>query len=355
MLSGLKVAFEVFDDLVGNARPPPPVTASGRQLVLGNADLKQLELCASPMSAANPTKWARLIDQKWAEPWTISQGELFKGRLSSVRGILEEDEDALIFQSSEVVAPLELDVLVKVSSTAVHSVLVNPITNFLALTIISNARKRFTELNTTMNEIGSVLYGTIRMDVGLITIMADLSEAHYIALQPKAYKNDLLSLWNAFEELVKNVLLPLAEHVKVIHPDIRPGYDTTSNILLTVDGKGLKTMKLIDFESLVLFRDWEAPNAGRYMTQQDGKDAITFVWWQCVAMAYFWDKKISIRPVPGEKSKIRMLRDILLRKKKGPKWLEPLRGLAAGNVTAAQVKSTLTELANIFPNIGDRK
>jgi hypothetical protein len=341
MCLGLKVAIQVRDELVvaGGGALSPAVPASGHQLMVGETHLKQMEFCASPIRGANPTKCGEI--------YSIGQGELFKGKLN-VFSTLQQARRKLVFLSSSVSKTAELDVLIKVSSTTVHSILVNPQNAFGALKDIRYSEEPEQVPDDVLIEIGSVLYGAVKTDVGIITIMADLSVEHYKALQPKDYENDLLTLWNAFIELVRNVLLPLAKSVGVIHPDIRPGYDLTANILLKDDSNGKKTMKLIDYESFVLFRDWVAPNAARYMSKQDGKDAITFVWWQCVAMAYFWASKTSIRPVRGKKSKLTILRGILLYKKGGPIWLKALRGMASGKVTAAEVESTLDQLAKVF-------
>jgi hypothetical protein len=336
MSSGLRVAVQVFNEVAKGAALSPPVPASGRLLMVGNTHLDQIEFCASPIRGANPTRWGK--------KYSIGQGDLFKGKMNA-SGFLNEAKRNVIFLPSQADGTAELDVLVKVSSTAVHSVLVNPDHAFEASLLL----KRKVPDNV-LNEIKSVLYGVVKTDVGLMTVMADLSDEHYKALQPADYKDDLLSLWDAFSELVKNVLLPLAEYVDVIHPDIRPGYDLTANILLKDDSEAKKTMKLIDYESLVSFPNWTAPNTSRYIMREDGKDAITFVWWQCVAMAYFWDAKISILRSPVEESKLGKLKDILLGGKGDPAWLEPFAGMATGTVTMAQVKLTLTELAKVFQN-----
>ncbi len=244
---------------------------------------------------------------------------------------------------------VELDVFVKVSSTALHSLLIHPDMTFQALREIRYSQEPTILPDKVLDEIGSVLYGAVKTNSGLITIMADLSAERYEALQPRVYKNDMSSLWEAFSELVENVLVPLATCVRVVHPDIRPGYDLTSNVLLKEGSKGQKIMKLIDYESLVRFSNWEAPNSSRYLMGQDW-DAITFVWWQCVAMAFFWNARINITPAAGEKSKMDVLKAILLEKRKGPKWLQALRGMAARKVTAAEVGWTLTELAKVFRN-----
>jgi hypothetical protein len=343
MLSGLQIAAQVCDELAKKFfRLTPAVPASGQQLMVGKTHLKQVEFCASPIPGANLTKWG--------DNYPISQGELFKGKMD-VSGILRQAHPKVVFLSNQVDGTVELDVLVKVSSTAVHSLLVNPADTFLALMEIRYSEEPKKIPDKVLNEIGSVLYGVVKTDVGLISIMADLSDECFVAVQPIDSKNGLFSLWNAFRKLVKNVLLPLAENVTVIHPDIRPGYDTTSNLLLKKGREGPTTMKLIDYESFVLFRDWVAPNTARYISKQDGKDAITFVWWQCVAMAYFWDAKISIKPTPGEESKMKIMKDILLGSKKGPAWLKALGAMAAGSVTVAEVEWTLTELAKVFPDL----
>lgn len=172
--------------------------------------------------------------------------------------------------------------VVKVSSVAVHSILINPMFSFLALEKIKTAEK-------LAKEIGSVLYGAVGKEAGMVTIMADLSKQGYGILKPKQHRDKLPLLWAAFEELVKKVLLPMAE-IKIVHPDIRPGFDVTSNVLFRLDNEGKKaSIKLIDFESVVFLRNWRAPLVdGRYIDKRADWDANTFVWWQCVCLAHTW-------------------------------------------------------------------
>jgi hypothetical protein len=343
MLFGLKVAVEVLHELAGDVPLSPPVPASGQHLMIGSAHLEQLEYCASPIVGANPTRWSDI--------WSIKQGDLYVGKLK-VRSTVEDVNNTVEFLSSNVGATAELDVLVKVSSTAVHSVLVNPKDTFTALTSIRfSTRNRYApQLKTLVDELGNVLYAVVNTDVGVLTIMADLSTKGYKALRPKDYDNDLSSLWVAFGELVKKVLLPMAEIAGVIHPDIRPGYDLTANILVHDSTScGNISMKLIDYESLVCFRDWECPNlAGRYLHRDDFEDATTFLWWQCVGLAYIWSEKISVKPRTGETPQMNKVRGILLDDDEGPQWLMDLRDRANGKVTPAQVESTLVDLANVF-------
>ena len=110
--------------------------------------------------------------------------------------------------------------LVKVSSTAVHSLLVSPSHVMLAMGEVLRGSQKM------VNEISSVLHVAVNTsDVGLVTIMSDLSD-EYRALTPSADADHLPALWAGFSNLVKDVLLPMAER-DVIHPDIRPGYDVT--------------------------------------------------------------------------------------------------------------------------------
>ncbi len=82
MCAGLKVAVQVRDELAGLVTLSPAVAASGRQLIVGGTHLTQVELCASPISGGNPTKWGN--------GYSISQGELFKGKLN-VAGVLRQE------------------------------------------------------------------------------------------------------------------------------------------------------------------------------------------------------------------------------------------------------------------------
>jgi hypothetical protein len=338
MLFGLNVAIQVLHELADadDVPPSPPVPASGQRLMIGSAPLAQLEYCASPIVGANLTKFG--------ETWTVTQGDLYIGKLA-VHGFLKFARSKVVFLSRGVNETVELDVLVKVSSTAVHSVLVNPLSTYDALREIRFADSfQFEEpLKKLVDELGSVLYAVVGTDVGLLTVMADLSKKGYVSLQPIDYENDLSTLWDAFSELVNKVLLPMAEIATVIHPDIRPGYDATSNILVRDNtSEGNVSMKLVDYESLVRFPKWEAPATGRYLQRREIEDATTFVWWQCVAMAYFWSEKIDVKPPRGEETMRILKRD------DGPQWLMNLRGRVNGKVTPAQVKSTLVDLANVF-------
>jgi hypothetical protein len=239
----------------------------------------------------------------------------------------------------------ELDVLVKISSLAVHPLLVHPDKTYLALRSIRDNVDR----GVMKEPIGTVLYAVAKTEVGLMTIMADLSLQGYRTLHPNAY--DLKVLWGGFSKLVKSVLLPIAECAKVIHPDIRPGYDVTCNILVE-ESTGGATLKLIDYESLIGFQAWHAP-ALSHLQRQPHWDAVTFVWWQSVSVAYFWNQKIdadSRAKSDPRKFEMQLMMKMLLKNVQGPNWLVKFRDKAKRKVSKAKVEETLDDLADLFKN-----
>ncbi len=124
---GLSVVIQVRDELernvFGRIALPPPVPASGRRLQLGDRQLGPA-FCASPIYGANPFPGGT--------EWTIAQGDLFKGMLN-LKQIHALAEEKVILSAAAGEASHELDVLVKVSSTTVHSLLVNYEHSFSAL------------------------------------------------------------------------------------------------------------------------------------------------------------------------------------------------------------------------------
>jgi hypothetical protein len=144
--------------------------------------------------------------------------------------------------------------------------------------------------------VSEVLYAVYdKQPVGLVTIMADLSHEEYEVLRPKHCGVSVLELWEAFEEVVNKVLVPIAAR-RMIHADIRPGWNVTSNILCQlVDSKQLGgrkrrvTMQVIDFESVVTLMNWVLPtNDHRYINREQGWNAFTYLWWQCANLAHAW-------------------------------------------------------------------
>jgi hypothetical protein len=137
---------------------------------------------------------------------------------------------------------------------------------------------------------------------GLVQILPDLRREGYRDLRPE---EQLLSLeqwkdaWDAFVDVVKFTLIPLANHW-VVHVDLRPGHDRTANLLFR--GGPAKKMVIIDLDSLVDFSEWRSLN--HRLKHDDGlpcisdiasiKKPLEFVYWQVAAVAYSWiNKKTS--------------------------------------------------------------
>jgi hypothetical protein len=154
-------------------------------------------------------------------------------------------------------------------------------------------------------------------------------------------------LWAGFEELVKEVLLPMAQ-LGIVHPDIRPGFDTTFNILCKMDeGDEKASLKLIDFESLVLVNRWNAPEGdGRYIRFESNWDATTFLWWQCVCLAYSWKNELDSNALIKGYHFVDLVMDIY-----GPQniaWMKELGASATDVMDKNCVERTLSKLARLF-------
>jgi hypothetical protein len=334
LLFGMKVAVQVCNEFVkGNLSPPQPT--SGRYLMIGK-NLLTPTLCASPIKGANPIPGVT--------GRSINQGELFHGtlRLGEIF-----DDPYVFFKSPTVDTTQELQVLIKVSSTAVHPFLVSPIDTSVALQLQPTQCSK--EIKGALKEVGTVLYAGVSMASGIMTIMADLPRERYKTLHPYAYNLEVL--WGGFSRLVKDVLLPMADQARAIHGDIRPGYDLTCNIFVD-DSTGGATLKLIDYESFVRYSRWYAP-AANYLQREYDRDAVTFVWWQCVSVAYFWSEKLDVdsrTKNDPDRFELELMRAMLLYDVEGPDWLMKLREQAKRKVSKAEVEETVDVLAGLFKN-----
>jgi hypothetical protein len=143
-------------------------------------------------------------------------------------------------------------------------------------------------LKSLAKEIGTVLYAVSDTEAGMVSVMADLKMQGFKALKPMECQDNLAMLWGGFCELVTNVLLPMADIAKAVHPDIRPGFDETSNILWKLDSNTNKPiLKLIDYESILSFNHWVTVGLdGRFIYRDPNWDATTFFWWQCISVAF---------------------------------------------------------------------
>ena len=124
----------------------------------------------------------------------------------------------------------ETGIMVKVLSRAVHPQLLPP----------SSFDRAMSELreNGLLKPISDVLLAYHVRGGCLTTVMVDLRKQDYRPLFPKKFEGRLEDLWTGFQNLVHKVLLPFAMQ-EVIHFDIRPGYDETSNILVKESKSGV--------------------------------------------------------------------------------------------------------------------
>jgi hypothetical protein len=339
LLFGLTAALSVQSNFASDGPLRPAVPASGQFLKIDGKTILNLSFCSSPIPGANVVSHDRKSSN-----WKTSQGELFKGRLSVNDLFPKKTSSVLLFFDTKL--SHEGDVVVKVSSIAVHKLLVAPVKAWIALRTIRHSRKY-----ALLKEIRSVLKAAVETTGGQVTIMDDLSKQGYEILQPIDHPGDLHALWGGFQKFVKTVLIPLAD-LGIVHPDIRPGYDLTSNILCKLEGNGDRggqkaTMKLIDYESLLHFIQWTPPfDDDRYIRRGIDWEAETFVWWQCLGVAYSWKEKITGDQF-REGGGMEKLQDFVLTSVgDGPVWLEKFKDVATGTINANNIKAVLQDLAN---------
>jgi len=158
----------------------------------------------------------------------IHQGEHFSATLSAE--FLQMKSSTKIW-----VAEVELhddcklatfDVIMKVSSLAVHDTLVTPLMAAFAIQGLMSC-------SVLAETLLCVWYPS---DTTLVTAMQNLATDGYHNLKPCAIPN-LYALWLSFCDLVKRVLIPLAQN-GMVHCDIWLGWDYTSNIMVRMEMDG---------------------------------------------------------------------------------------------------------------------
>lgn len=187
-----------------------------------------------------------------------------------------------------------VNIIVKVSSKAMHGTLIDSMAS-------TNA------MNTIRSIIWShgVLLAFKLTAIGVVTVMRDL-RGTYSDVRPATFilgvadtvlpKHKLGPLWSAWEELVKSVLLPAA--VKgVAFLDLRFVYDVTSNVLWRQDDETCKIdLKVIDYESFGILANWLGPPDGRYVNKY--VDATSFLFVQIMSLGLSWRNAIKADDVP---------------------------------------------------------
>jgi hypothetical protein len=244
---------------------------------------KQLRLIASPIPCAVKGTFA------------IGQGELFEvinAKSTSLSQWLRTVVDNRKHIFCDPARTME-DCLVKISHKTVHDLLVPPGLNWSALEILRTA--------IAADAIGDVLLACASPSpLCIVTVMKNLRKDKFTAVPNNL--PDRRGLWPAFQLLVNNVLLPLA-NVKVVHTDIRcaPLKNSTysiSNILSCHKDDGTYELRLIDFESLVMLES----DLTQFSVTQDCAVSVghfdhgfhfahEFLFWQVLWMAFVWSPR----------------------------------------------------------------
>jgi len=220
----------------------------------------------------------------------VYQGELYEAVLS--REFVKNVSAKAIWISKEL-HPVrsnmgeQAKVLIKVSSSAVHKILVMP---FKTASAFKNLR------GLKSKALSDVLIGVWSPNKGsLVTCMKDLTNEGYQNLKPCEIP-DVSVLWNSFATLVHELMLPLACR-SVVHCDIRSGWDHTANLMWKKTRDDMQ-LRLVDFESLCnvmlcseLPVDRRCFHVGSISDPDETTNAFAFLWWQCLLVANTWLKK----------------------------------------------------------------
>jgi hypothetical protein len=233
-----------------------------------------------------------------ASKFSIHQGELFRFSAEYPVSIGRWID---LFPKSHCLANSELlldGCLVKVSFITVHSTLIPLQTSWKALHAVASSSEK--------GAVSDVLLACALIPpLLLVTVMKNL-QPNDDPFQPLSHKNfpDQHAVWKAFCMLVRNVLLPLA-NVGVVHNDIRCVSDSSSkyevyNVLGRLKSDGDLELKLIDYESLVVFDAClPAIRMQRHAISVDtfgivSRSAYKFLFWQILWMAYaLWYPRVG--------------------------------------------------------------
>jgi hypothetical protein len=192
------------------------------------------------------------------------------------------------------------DCLVKISCATVHNSLVVPELNWYALDRLFSFDSA--EMRTLRKRIGVALLACIMISEGcLMVVMKNL--------EPPPLNDDRFRFtgfssphdcWNAFCELVKEVLLPMANG-GIVHVDVRfhPLTRDIRNVVSYDTGLGSRKLMVIDFESLLCYKinakkSTEQTYAISPKQIAEAKGSIhAFLFWQVLWVAYGWWSKMT--------------------------------------------------------------
>jgi hypothetical protein len=318
------------------------------------------ELIASPIPRE---KHLRFSDIK------IHQGELFQVT-NPTKESFSGFKNVLWFIDNE--SKLPSDCVIKVSCATVHNIFVSHSECKEALKVLYDACAKDDRLR---EEISKVLLGFchLKSSLSLVTIMKDLQtgQEKFQVLEHRAFKDGkLLLLWVAFCDLVKSLLLPMAD-LNVVHLDIRSNSDFTHNILVSEMTQGDNysiELRLIDFDSVVFDGFPASVHSDAVFWNDlivtvingvDWKSAHRYLFWQILWIGYTWHLSSSpLKPDvrPTKKNSTNFLTFLFVDDyfKNFKSWLgtegvEALQNASkAETMTAATIDNALNVLGNAF-------
>ena len=238
-----------------------------------------------------------------SQKYFITQGDLYHFEKLNLSKMSDSGRRSRWFAEEDEVH----DVFVKVWSPTVHRGMQNPLEYMSVCPDIVLTRDKRNEPTVLEISLSEVLIGLveIRKPPATLTITREIFG---VAVKPSelkdqvgedlaGYKSKLTAYWNLFENLCKDILVPLAK-IGIIHQDLRPGYDCTYNIMIgtTAKDKTIK-MRLIDYESLCFAEAYTKPEDDhRYPEMEliEGRiNAYDILFQQCVGIAYAWIKEVG--------------------------------------------------------------
>jgi hypothetical protein len=299
LASGLVAAEIWLGQCADRSRLLTPSPMSGRSLMFGSQALDGVRFVASPL-----TRKSRGASSSGGGRLKISQGELFRGAIDLA--LLRKDVpdgNQVMWYSDAAKAQGVADVLIKVSSDPCYGRVVGD----EGLLQRSYEFKRFREsiAATTIPQcLAPSLYGVfVPSFAGLVQIMPDLTKSGFERLRPRSLTEagESKMFWCSFRQFLEGVLLPLAD-AGVIHPDIRPGYDATSNLLYSKD---TGEIRMIDLDSLVFLHNYKSNfnqdtriisvHRSFYPYQREISTATDFLFGQVVVITESWFKEVADR------------------------------------------------------------
>jgi hypothetical protein len=299
MTNGLEAAVRWLKRLALEApeQLPPPHPMSGRELRFGAA----AEAAGGDEDVTTIVPDARLVATPaldGIEPhFRITQGELFLAsvNLSELRASLSTTPHRVFWCLDAVPADPPTWVLIKVTSKTCFNLLIPSHSAFLYSVRKSAIRRFWGDAHEVRRALSQSLLGVYVTpdESGLVQLLPALHLLGYESIPHGKVLHGAgwAHLWRAFAGLVDEVLIPLAR-AGLVHADVRPGYDSTSNLLYH---PAKASMKLIDLDSLCDIADLKDLS-----TLPDGniisvtrppamlKTAMGFVLGQVVCAAEVW-------------------------------------------------------------------